>query len=517
MIAAMIPKYNVVGIDLGTTYSAIACIDPDGRARTLVNAEGDLLTPSVVFLDQDTWIVGKEAAKASAHDPDRVATIVKRDMGESFYSRPIAGQSYPPEVLQSLILEKLKRDAEHLIGPVREAVITVPAFFNEARRQKTYDAGILAGLKVLDIINEPTAAALVYGVQSGFLTPAGVSERHERILVYDLGGGTFDVTITEINGDEYRTLATDGDVQLGGIDWDRRLVDHIAEQARPHFRYRDLREHPRSLQRLLRDAEEAKRTLSVRHEAVVHVEDGEVRWQTSVSRESFEQLTADLLERTRVTVRNILQTSQLSWSDITRVLLVGGSTRMPAVERMLIQESGKSVDRSLSPDEAVAQGAALYANHRCKGENANSRGMIVQDVNSHSIGVRVRDSVARSHRNAVIIPKNTPIPVKRSRTFATATADQRALKIDVLEGDSLNAEYCTRLGRCRIDALPPGLPRKTPVDIEFQQTTSGRIVVRWRIASIAASGEATIERKNQLSDADLQHWRAELRQTRRAD
>lgn len=510
MAAPQIP----VGIDLGTTFSAIACVDADGRPRTLVNGEGDLLTPSVVFLDQDTWIVGREAVKAAAYDPDRVAMIIKREMGESFYSRPLAGQTYPPEVLQSLILEKLKRDAERLIGPIRDAVITVPAFFNETRRQKTHDAAILAGINVLDIINEPTAAALVYGVQAGFLSVTGTAERRERIVVYDLGGGTFDVTITEITGDQYRTLATDGDVHLGGIDWDRRLVDHLAEHARQHLRGKDLRDHPRSLQRLFRDAEDAKRALSVRREAVVNVEDGDTRWQTRVSRDTFEQLTADLLERTRATLRNTLQVARLTWSDITRVLLVGGSTRMPAVERMLAQESGLTVDRSLSPDEAVAQGAALFASLHGATKPIRTNTIVVQDVNSHSLGIRARDPAAHSYRHAVIIPKNTPLPITRSRTFATAVPDQRRLTIDILEGEAANAAYCSLLGRCAIEGLPPDLPERTQLEIEFHQSTCGRLVIRWRIPTVNAMGEATIDRKTQLSRTELQGWSNQLQRTR---
>lgn len=502
----MAQPVNLLGIDLGTTFSAIATLDVDGRPRTLANAEGDLLTPSVVFLDQDTWIVGREAEKAAAQAPDRFASLVKRDMGETQYSRPLGGQLYPPEVLQSLILEKLKRDAERVLGPVGPAVITVPAFFNESRRQKTCDAGQLAGLEVLDIINEPTAAAILYGTQTGLLNAAGIAERRERILVYDLGGGTFDVTLMELHGDDYHVLATDGDVQLGGADWNRSLADYVAGEAKRAFRGRDPRDQPRSGLRLTRAVEEAKRTLSVRKEATIHLEQGDEDWSLRITRDQFEELTAPLMERTRGTTREVLRAAGCEWSDVTRILLVGGSSRMPAVERMLHEESGLAVDRSLSPDEAVAQGAALYAGFRSR-RGAGGRTIQVQNVNSHSVGLRARDPVSRTYRNAIIIPKNTPLPVSKARKFATAADNQRRLTIDVLEGEATQPEYCYLLGSCVIDPLPPGLPQKTLVEIEFNQGDNGRLVVRWTIAARQASGEATLDRPAQLSPAALEAWR----------
>ena len=219
-----------VGIDLGTTFSVVAYLDPTGRPCTIPNAEGDLITPSVVLFDGSSTVVGKEAVKAASMEPDRIAAFAKRDMGSMFYSKKVGGENLPPEVIQSLILEKLKRDAELKLGPIHKAVVTVPAFFNEPRRKATQDAAQLAGLEILDIINEPTAAAIAFGHQIGFLDAKGQARGKETILVYDLGGGTFDVTLMEIQGTDFTAIATGGDVYLGGIDWDRRLADYISEK-----------------------------------------------------------------------------------------------------------------------------------------------------------------------------------------------------------------------------------------------------------------------------------------------
>jgi molecular chaperone DnaK len=350
-----------VGIDLGTTFSLVAYLDSAGRPWTIPNAEGDMLTPSVVLFEGSSVVVGKEAVKAAAMEPERIAQFAKRDMGSSVYSKAINGEHLPPEVIQSLILEKLKRDAEAKLGPFTKAVITVPAYFNEPRRKATQDAGHLAGLEVLDIINEPTAAAIAFGVEQGFLTPKGESTRAERILVYDLGGGTFDVTLMDIDGKNCTVLATAGDVYLGGIDWDQRIVGFVAEQFQKKFRAIDPRQNPAGHQRLLREAEDAKRALTARETTTISFEYAGHGMRVPVSRHQFEAMTSDLLERTRFTTRNLLKEAGLGWDAITRLLLVGGSSRMPMVQNMLEQEAGRKVDRSLSFDEAVAHGAAIYA------------------------------------------------------------------------------------------------------------------------------------------------------------
>lgn len=299
-----------VGIDLGTTFSCVAYLDSYGRPQSIPNAEGDLTTPSVVLFDKDAIVVGKEAVRSAIMEPEKVARFAKRDMGNAAYSKAIGGEQLPPEMIQSLILEKLKRDAELRIGPIQDAVITVPAFFNEPRRKATQDAGRLAGLNVIDIINEPTAAAVAFGIHQGFLNERGEARKLERVLVYDLGGGTFDVTVMEIDGMNFSALATAGDVYLGGIDWDQRIVNHVAEQFQAKVGI-DPRHNPAAMQRLLREAEEAKRALTSREQTTLSFEQAGHSIRASITRSEFEGMTSDLLERTRFTSSNVLQEAGL--------------------------------------------------------------------------------------------------------------------------------------------------------------------------------------------------------------
>ena len=332
-----------VGIDLGTTFSVVAHLDAQGRPWTIANAEGDLTTPSIVFFDEGAVIVGKEAARAAEFDPDRAASFSKRQMGDQFLDREIVGRQFPPEVIQALILKKVREDAALKLGEFTRVVVTVPAFFNEPRRRRTQDAGRMAGLDVLDIINEPTAAAIAYGVQQQFLDEQGRSRKRETVLIYDLGGGTFDVTLLEIDGGQYTARATAGDVYLGGIDWDQRIADFVAERFMAEHDV-DPRQDAVALQSLRQAAEDAKRTLSARERTTLRFASEGQRIQADLSRDQFEELTGDLLDRTLLTVRRVLREAACSWDDVDRLLLVGGSSRMPAVQRMLEAESGMPVE-----------------------------------------------------------------------------------------------------------------------------------------------------------------------------
>ena len=297
------PSIPAIGIDLGTTFSVLARIDDHGRPVTLVNAEGDRLTPSVVLFEGDEIVVGKEALKAIVTEADHVAECSKRDVGRHAYHKVLDGKQYPPEVIEAFILNKLRVDAEKQIGPISKAVITVPAYFDEVRRKATQDAGYMAGFEVLDIINEPTAAAVAFGFQQGYLNPEGSSAEPQSMLVYDLGGGTFDVTVMQIRGTEFNALATDGDVRLGGYEWDQRLVDLAAENfIRQH--QADPREDSASAGKLWRECEDAKRTLSARQKAAVTCEHHGVVARIEIARGQFEEATQDLLDRTRFTTRS---------------------------------------------------------------------------------------------------------------------------------------------------------------------------------------------------------------------
>jgi molecular chaperone DnaK len=505
-----------VGIDLGTTFSVVAYLDATGRPCTIPNSEGDPITPSVVLFDGDMVVVGKEAVKAATLEPDRIADFAKRDMGNAAYSKKIGGDSLPPEVIQSMILEKLKRDAEMKLGPITEAVVTVPAFFNEPRRKATQDAAQLAGLKVLDIINEPTAAAIAFGYQMGFLNAGGEAPKKETILVYDLGGGTFDVTVMEIAGADFTAISTSGDVFLGGIDWDRRIVDHVAEKFKQKFRGIDVRENPAGLQRLLREAEDAKRALSAREQVTLSFEHVGNGLRVPISRAEFDEMTADLLDRTRFTVRTALKEARLDWKDLTRLLLVGGSSRMPMVQRMLEQESGMKVDRSLSPDEAVAHGAALYAgflkarSSKANSSKAKSR-MRVRNVSSHDLGVLSKETSTGRSVNAVIIPRNTILPATKGKRFRTLKTGQKNITINVIEGGDSSGRNATSIGKCVLRDLPAGLAAGTAVEVLFTYAENGRLTVKGRLPELNRETRLDIERSSGLSDAKLQEWDKRLR------
>ena len=360
----------------------MACVDEAGRSAMIANVEGEFITPSVVFFSDSEVIVGKNARTAITSHPEMVAQWVKRDMGAAYYSHPIHGHFLPPEVIQACILRKLKADLTHSLGPETQAVITVPAYFDEMRRKATADAGEMAGLRVLDIVNEPTAAALAFGEAMGYLSlggsgaPAPPGRQDLNVLVYDLGGGTFDVTLLHLAAGKVQTLATDGDVQLGGHDWDQCLVDYAAECFLKMHRL-DPRQDPATLNRLYLDAMEAKHTLSARSKAVIQANYQGRFAEIAVTREQFEEMSANLLERTSYTTRQLLGVAGLEWKDLQKILLVGGATRMPMVARMLQSLSGMQPDRSVNPDEAVARGAALYAGHllakRAAGAPGHSR------------------------------------------------------------------------------------------------------------------------------------------------
>ena len=505
-MAAAPDKQPAIGIDLGTTYSVICKLDEQGRPQTLINAEGDKLTPSVVFFEDGNIVVGKEAVKALATDADRVAECAKRDLGSRFFHNPLGGRRYPPEALQAWVLNKLRLDAQKQIGRFSRAVITVPAYFDEVRRKSTMDAGYIAGLEVLDIINEPTAAAVAFGYEHGFMRPEHAGDERKRILVYDLGGGTFDVTVMEIGGPQFTALATDGDVLLGGRDWDQRLVDHVAEDFKRRFGV-DPRDEASAAGRLWRECEDAKRTLSARTKATIACDYAGHAVRVEVTRQQFQDLTRDLLDRTTFTTRQTLEAAGLTWEQIDRILLVGGSSRMPAVVEMLRALSGKEPDCSVSPDEAVAHGAALHAGLLLAKQHGRPPSFRIRNVNSHSLGVVATDAKTRRQRNAILIPRNTPLPVAARRIFKTQKTGQRSILVRIVEGESLSPEDCSQLGKCSVRNLPPNLPLQTPIEVRFRYEENGRLTVNVRVEGTKAELQHELTRENSLTQDHLDSWR----------
>ena len=496
---------QVIGIDLGTTFSVVAHVDAQGRATTIANTEGDLTTPSVVFLDKAGAVIGKEAVKAAEFEPDRVAMHPKREIGQTWFQHPVRGELLRPEVLQALILKKLKQDAEIKLGPVNKAVITVPAYFNEPRRKATQDAGRMAGLDVIDIINEPTAAAIAYGVQQGFLNPDQPNPNKEIVLVYDLGGGTFDVTLMEISQNCFVVLATAGDVELGGIDWDNRIMDFVATEFIQQHNL-DPREDPAARYRLRAEAEDAKRSLSTRMEVQIAFAYEGKRLRLSLTRARLEMLTGDLVDRTEMTVKRLLREAKLPCSDLTRVLVVGGSSRMPMIAEMLERETGFKVDRSLSMDEAVAQGAAIYGQSLLDSANYGQAPLRVKNVNSHDLGVLGLSSSTGMNRRQLMIARNTPLPAEKTHTFVTFRESQRSVSVPVVEGGDASGNNATQIGKCVVSRLMIGLPARTPIEVTFRYLENGRLEVRAFLPTIGRDAVLAIERATGMPDDKLTAW-----------
>ncbi len=499
-----------IGIDLGTTFSLLSYLDAAGRPISLPSSSGELLTPSAVIVDEDEIVVGREAVKASAYNPDCYAECFKRDMGRVAIQHAVHGHHVPPEIFSALVLERLKLDAEKRLGPVREAVITVPAYFDEMRRKATQDAGEIAGWKVLDIINEPTAAAMACGWERGlFGMRSTACEPIERVLVYDLGGGTFDVTLLEITSDKFRTLATDGDVRLGGKDFDQALVDHIAE--------RFLAEHgldPRGdacdLAQLWRDAQDVKHALSEHTKASTVCFHAGIRMKLDITRQDFLDLTAHLLQRTEETSTLVVQQAGLTWDQVDRVMVVGGATRMPMVTDMLRQLIGREPDRSMSADEAVSHGAALYAGMLLGLGTDDQRRCELINVNSHSLGVVGFESSTGRRVNAILIPRNTPIPTEMKKSFTTLEPNQQTVAVPIVEGESERPEFCAALGKCVVRDLPADLPKGTPVEVTYRYALNGRVSVSAHVPTTGQMAEVEIERERGHINGSLATWRDRL-------
>ena len=495
-----------IGIDLGTTFSAVAFVDNQGRPTTIENSEGQTTTPSIVFFDRDGVIVGSEAELAGEVEPDRLARLAKRDMGGPLYGKKMANRSLRPEVIQSLVLNRLKSDAELRVGAFEKAVITVPAYFNEPRRKATQDAGMMAGLDVIDIINEPTAAALAYGVQRGFLTEKGAAHEDETVLVYDLGGGTFDVTLMKICGSEFSAIATAGDVYLGGVDWDRAIFDFAVDALKKKHGI-DCLSDPAIVEKLMRECNRAKKSLTARSETIIRIDADGKRISLDFSRKQFESVSGHLLERTRLTTDRLLDDAKTDWNKLTKLILVGGSTRMPMVPAMLERESGLKVDRSISPDKAVAHGAAIYAGILMEHGSTAGKGITVDNVNSHDLGVLGIDPRNRQPRRKVIIPRNHRLPASRTSRFQTSKAGQAKVIVQVVEGGTDTGQGATHIGKCVVDQLPGDLPQGTEVLVQFSYSSSGRLEVVAQLPKLDRRVATSINRAQGLEREELQKWR----------
>jgi molecular chaperone DnaK len=498
----------LIGIDLGTTFCAVATLDDRGRPVAVPNRDGDVLTPSAVYLAPDgSAVVGQPALDMALEQPDRVASLIKRRMGLPDYGPLVAGREFRPETLSAIILRKLAQDAEMQLGPVSHCVITVPAYFDDTRRKATMDAGRIAGLNVLDILDEPSAAALAYAI-GGQAIPETTTNR--TVLVYDLGGGTFDVTLVRLGKKRFQVLAIEGDVRLGGKDWDDRLAAWAAEKFRIQFGS-DPREDPQSLAMLLATVERAKRALSKVEQASVTVVHAGHRLTLPVSRTEFETMTKDLLIRTRLTTQETIAHAGLTWPQVDKVLLVGGSTHMPATGRMLAELTGKEPERTLAVSEVVARGAALHAGilpsqgKRMREANSSALASLADvveiSVNAHSLGVEVRQGAERM--NHKLVPKNTQLPAATEQVYYTVTDNQARVRVRILQGEAQQAAACIPVGECWIDGLPGNLPKGSPVRVKCGVAANGRIEVTATDLTSGRAATAAIHRPGGLTEDEL--------------
>ncbi len=483
---------KIIGIDLGTTNSCVAVME-GGKPAVIANTEGARTTPSVVaFTKTGERLVGEPAKRQAVTNADKTIASIKRDMGTD-RGRTIDDKKYSPQQISAMILQKLKADAENYLGEkVTEAVITVPAYFNDAQRQATKDAGKIAGLEVKRIINEPTAAALAYGLDN---------EKEQKIMVYDLGGGTFDVSIIEIGDGVIEVLSTNGDTRLGGDDFDQKVIDWMLAEFKAQEGV-DLSNDKMALQRLKEAAEKAKKELSsatttnINLPFITATAEGPKHFDMNLTRAKFDELTHDLVEKTAIPVQNAMKDAGLTNSDIGQVLLVGGSTRIPAVQEKVRMLTGKEPSKSLNPDECVALGASIQGGKLAGDAGAGE--ILLLDVTPLSLSIETMGGVATR-----LIERNTTIPTKKSQIFSTAADNQTAVDINVVQGERQFAKDNKSLGQFRLDGIPPAMRGVPQIEVTFDIDANGIVNVSAKDLGTGKEQHITITAGSNMSDDEI--------------
>ncbi|WP_033827718.1 Hsp70 family protein [Bacillus andreraoultii] len=494
-----------VGIDLGTTNSAVAYINTSGKPEIIPNSEGGRTTPSVILIEEGKAIVGEVAKEAVISQFEDTIQFVKRQIGNKSFRFPIPGSDYFIDAVEAsaIILKKVVKNAEEALGePITDVVITVPAYFDDAKRNATKDAGEMIGVNVLKVINEPTAAALAY-------YDPEKAHIEQNIVIYDLGGGTFDLTIVRVHNYEIQVLATDGDSSLGGFDFDNAIFNYAAEKFEEETGL-DIYDDEQGLQELRENAEKCKKSLTKRSKYTIPVTSQGKSVRIDMTRELFNTLIEPFLKRTQQIMEETIAEAGLAWNEVDKILLVGGSTRTPIISSMIKDYTGIEPSKELNPDEVVALGAAVQASFiKTDAHSSHTRKVNIRDVNSHSLGIISSEGVD-VFMNSIIVPRNSEIPCEMAREFFTIQENQEEIFLQITEGEDEDPNYVTIIGHSVI-SLPENLPANSPIEIRISYDQNGIVHVSAKdVRNYIELGEFTIERQSNLTHQEIQEKQQNL-------